>query len=359
VQPEAEDPMGVFEEKLESTRKRLRIPGMSVAVLKSRQVVFQKGFGYADIENKVLAAENTPYNIASLTKPFGAAILMQLVEEGRLDLDDAMEELLEETSFQYGGYSAQGYEDLCRKIRKLAWRYGKPLWDYRCDTERISVRHHLTHTAQGRPGERYRYNGFLFSFLSHVAEKASGKAYADLLVERIIAPLEMTRTVPSIDAALRDETLSQRAQYYRAGAFGGYVPSTYPVKLSTSAGIVSTVMDLAKFDVAMDRDMIVSEASKEAMFTPTRSTSGKTLPYGLGWFVQEHGGIELIWHYGHAPKAYSSMILKVPEQELTMILLANSDGASRDFNLGKGDVLNSPFASLFIKQFVRTNKTQH
>ena len=87
------------------------------------------------------------------------------------------------------------------------------------------------------------------------------------------------------------------------------------------------------------------------MYTPTISTRGKTLPYGLGWFVQEYKGIKMVWHYGHAPKAYSSLILKIPENELTMILLANSDGASRNFNLGYGNVLNSPFALLFINQF--------
>jgi CubicO group peptidase (beta-lactamase class C family) len=85
--------------------------------------------------------------------------------------------------------------------------------------------------------------------------------------------------------------------------------------------------------------MIISKESKETMYTPTISTSGGILPYGLGWFVQKYKGIKLVWHYGHAPKAYSSLILKIPEKELTMILLANSDGASREFNLGKGNVL--------------------
>jgi len=84
------------------------------------------------------------------------------------------------------------------------------------------------------------------------------------------------------------------------------------------------------------------------MYTPNSSTSGGILPFGLGWFVQEYKGIKLVWHYGHAPKAYSSLILKIPEKELTLILLANSDGAIRNFNLGSGNVLNSPFATLFI-----------
>lgn len=112
TQPDTFDPMQLFEQRLESMRKTLSIPGMSVAVLKEQEIVFNKGFGYADIENQIPATENTPYNIASLTKPFGATILMSLVEEGRLNLDDAMADILKETYFQYGDHNAYGYADL-------------------------------------------------------------------------------------------------------------------------------------------------------------------------------------------------------------------------------------------------------
>ena len=348
---ETPDPMQRFEQELENLQNRLRIPGMSVAVLREQRVAFAKGFGYADIENQILATENTPYYIASLTKPFGATVLMCLVEEGRLNLDDAMRDLLKESYFEYGGYTAQGYGDLCRKIRKLAWRYGDLLWDYRCDREKITVRHHLTHTSQGKPGDRYLYNGFLYSFLSNVAEEASGKKFDELLVEKIIAPLGMSRTVPSINETDRARILREKAKSYRI-ALWGFVPSNYEARVSASAGMVSTVMDLAKFDVAMDQNRIISRESKETMFMPMISNGGKTLPYGLGWFVQEYRGMKILWHYGYDPGAYSSLIVKLPEKKLTTILLANSDGASRNQNLGAGDVFASPFAALFIRIFV-------
>jgi CubicO group peptidase (beta-lactamase class C family) len=350
------EPMQLFEQEIQNLRKTLRIPGMSVAILKEQEIVFKKGFGYADIQNQIPATENTPYNLASLTKPFAATVLMCLVEEGKLNLDQALSGILKDSEFHYQGYSANGYMELCNKIRKLAWRYSS-IWDYRCHTEKISVKHHLTHTSQGVPGANYKYNGFLFSFLANVAEEASGKAFNELLVEKIIAPLEMTSTVPSIHEGLRRETLTQRAKYYQLGVFGALIPSKKnPYELSASAGMVSTVIDLAKFDVAMDQNRIISGESKKTMFTRTISNSGKRLPYGLGWFVQEYRGAKIVWHYGHAPEAYSSLIVKMPAKELTMILLANSDGASRGFNLGKGDLLNSPFASLFINHFTNIKR---
>ena len=354
-QPAINDPVVNFEQEVERLQKKYKIPGMSVAILQHQQVIFSAGFGLADIENKIAATADTPYNIASLSKPFAGALLMKLVEEGQLDLDTAMAEILVNTDFTYDDLIMHGYAETCQKIKAFSrdpdFEYAFLLKDYRCNTKKITVRHHLTHTAQGIPGSRYRYNGFLFGFLSRVTEEISGKPYSELLVKNIIAPLEMTRTVPCARKDLCDQILAERAKYYRVGFGGNFKLSNYPAKLSSSAGIVSTVLDLAKFDVAMDRNLIVSETSKQLMFTQNRSNSGDPLPYGLGWFVQIHEGQKLVWHYGWAPKAYSSLILKVPEEEVTLILLANSDGASAPFRLGAGNVLRSPFAVVFLNLF--------
>jgi CubicO group peptidase (beta-lactamase class C family) len=373
AQPAAKGPIQTFTQEIERLRIEFKIPGLSVAVLQGPQVVFANGFGYADINDKIPAIANTPYNIASCTKPFAAAVLMKLVEEGQLCLDDEMAKILNDTVFPFRRGTIHGYANACEKITEMGKKKSTPFvflfQDYRCYTERITVRHHLTHTSQGLPGDAYRYNGFLYGLLSHVAEAVSGKGFADLLVENIIAPLEMTRTVPSISDSHRDQVLAERAKYYRVDDRGNFVLSQWPPKeivkaleasgldstprLNAGGGMISTVLDLAKFDIAMDRNLIVSDISKEAMFTSTISNSGQALPYGLGWFVQEYEGVKIVWHYGWAPKAYSSLILKVPKEEVTLILLANSDGASAPFRLGEGNVLNSPFAVMFINLFTK------
>lgn len=350
-----QDPVQALRQEMERLGNDLNIPGMSVAVVRNQQIVFAEGFGFADLEDKIPATPATPYNIASISKTFASAVLMKLVEQGRLNLDREMSDVLADIDFPYNNSSLHGYADICSEIRSVSknpfFRYGSLIRNYRCDTEKITVKHHLTHTSQGDPGETYRYNGFLFKFLTYVAQKASGKQFDELLVENIIAPLGMYRTVPSISKGLRHQILANRAKYYRRNFWGSFALSSYPVTLSASAGIVSTVLDLAKFDAGMDRNLIVSAETKAAMFTPTISKSGLPLPYGLGWFVQKHKGIKLVWHYGYAPKAYSSLILKVPDENVTFILLANSDAASSKFNLGAGNVLKSPFAVVFLNLF--------
>ena len=85
-----QDPIETFKLEIERLQKKYNIPGMSVAVFQKQQAIFADGHGYADIENKIPATADTPYNIASLTKTFGAALLMKLVEEGKLNLQDEM-----------------------------------------------------------------------------------------------------------------------------------------------------------------------------------------------------------------------------------------------------------------------------
>src|SRR5688572_6577084 len=133
-----------LERLLDGLRQQLKIPAMSCAIVKDQKVVWAKGFGYADIENKIPATEHTSYHLASLTKTFASTILMQLVQAGKVKLDDPVS------------------------------KYGILL-----ESEGvIKVRHLLSHTSEGTPGEQYRYNGNRFAELDKVVQRASGKSFA-------------------------------------------------------------------------------------------------------------------------------------------------------------------------------------
>lgn len=349
-----------FSRQLQKLRADYRIPGLSVTVLHKQRVVLARGFGYADWNNKIPATPETPYNIASLTKPIAAVVLIKIVENGKLNLDDLMSTVLENRVFHLGSRILNGYAEGCEFINLVALDGGNPnrllYQDYRCDTEKVTVRHHLTHTAQGKPGESYQYNGMLYGVLSHVAEESSGESFPDLVVDYVVRPTDMSWTIPSLSEAQRERVLAARANYYTGRGAGDFIPSSYPIGLSAAAGMVSTVVDLGKFDVALDQNRLVSSESKMAMFTPAISLDGRTLPYGLGWFVQNYEGLTLIWHYGWAPRAYSSLYLKVPSKQLTLVLLANSEGLSADFQLARGNVLGSPFAVAFLKSIVKVTE---
>jgi hypothetical protein len=118
--------------------------------------------------------------------------------------------------------------------------------------------------------------------------------------------------------------------------------------VSASTGVVTTVLDLAQFDRALDRNMLVDAATRRRAWQPAASS----LPTGLGWFVQDYNGERVVWHFGVARDAYSALYLKVPDRNLTLILMANSDGLAAPYTLSNGDITVSLFAQLFLKLFV-------
>jgi CubicO group peptidase (beta-lactamase class C family) len=330
---DADPRLARLDAQLEQLRKLVAVPGLSAAVVRDQQVAWAKGFGFADVAGRVPAAPDTPYRIASLTKPFAATLILQLVEQGKVGLDDPMAKYA--PAFPGDG---------------------------------VKVRHVLSHTSEGTPGANYRYNGNRFASLDAVIEKASGESFRQRLARVVLGPLGMADSVPGQDVLDRPNPLrdglgpDDRSRYERAlkrlaksyTLYGAeeLVPSGYPPRgISSAAGLVSTATDLARFDAAVDRHQFLKPETQRLAWTPAVSNDGRTLPYALGWFVQDHTGLRLAWHYGYWP-TFSALILKVPERNVSLILLANSDGLSAPFSLGAGDVLNSPFAQTFLRLFV-------
>jgi hypothetical protein len=112
---------------------------------------------------------------------------------------------------------------------------------------------------------------------------------------------------------------------------------------------------MAKYDIAIDQNKFLTKETQQLAFTPTVSTKGEPLPYGLGWFTTNYKGTKLLWHYGYWT-GNSSFILKVPEQNITFIIMANSDNLSRPTDLGSGNALSSPVGMAFLKTFIFPEK---
>jgi CubicO group peptidase (beta-lactamase class C family) len=103
--------------------------------------------------------------------------------------------------------------------------------------------------------------------------------------------------------------------------------------------------------MAMDRNALIKPESKALAWSPTVTPAGDSLPYGLGWFSTRYKGVRVVWQYG-LWTAISSLILKVPEHELTFVILGNTDGLSAPYRLGGGDLASSPWAREFLDRFV-------
>jgi len=362
-----------FQGALEKLAENNHLPGFSAAIVMDQELLWSDGFGYADLENKVAAGPDTPYRLASLSKPFAAVILLQLVEEKKLDLGSLMRNFAILPWFESGGGN---------------WAH----YPARYAAQPITVRHVLSHTSQSNPpGDSYQYSGNVFGDLTWVIEDVTKSSYPQVLLERILQPLNMTRSLPGQMAPRRQDVARAIARPYGL-TDGKPVPAHYPGfgldpdvdvkpwnlnpayrlpretqdsrrKLlgkaftplysgQTASGVISTVRDLARFDVALDRNKLVSERSRREMFAAARSSMGKVLPYGLGWFVEEWNGNSLVWHYGWFPPTVSALYLKVPDRNLTFLLLSNCDGLSAGMPWTARGVRASPYARLFLDHFV-------
>jgi CubicO group peptidase (beta-lactamase class C family) len=125
-------------------------------------------------------------------------------------------------------------------------------------------------------------------------------------------------------------------------------PMPHGFTLSTTAGLVASAPDVAQFSIALDQGVLLNRESRDRAWERHVARDGRALPYGLGWFVQEIRGRKVVWHYGHGLES-SALIVKVPEDRLTFVILANSDGLSRWRGLGdSADVSASPAATLFL-----------
>src|SRR5215218_9647072 len=261
-----------FERDADEIRNRLHIPGMSAAILENQKVLWTRGFGYADLENKVPATPDTLYSVASVTKTFGSTLLMQLVEKGQVALDEPI-------------------------AKYPPSRYAPAITD-----ERVQIRHILSHTSEGTPGQEFSYNGNLYDAITSVIEKKYGGPFQDVITRRILDPLQMTESVPGHNVIDNPElarryapALARFAKPYTLYGHGEIIPVTYPSKdIGAAAGLLSTVRDLAKYDVAIDRHVLLEPKTQELAWMPFVSNAGKPLPYGLGWFVGDYRGERLV-----------------------------------------------------------------
>ena len=317
--------LSLFERYLEALREQSAIPGMSATVVQGGRVVWEKGFGLQNVEKVIAARPDTPYPVTDLSQTFAATVLLQqCVDRGNLEVTDT--------------------------VRRWISQYPNRV---------ITVGQVLTHVSSGS----YKYDPSRYQDLGGVVDQCANGKYPAKLTAEVFERLGMKTTVPGEDLANStspNRTLYPAADLNRYIDVLGRVATPYKVDsrgrptqtaysgqaLTTSSGVVSTVQDLARFDGSLTT--LVDPGTLNSAW----NRAGASVPTGLGWFVQSYNGQRLVWHFGIARDAYSSLILKVPDKDLTFILLANSDALSAPYSLENGDVTKSLFATVFLKLFV-------
>jgi CubicO group peptidase (beta-lactamase class C family) len=286
----------------------------SVLVGYKGEIIFQKGYGFQDKENGVKNSEDTAFLVGSITKQFTAAAILQLQEQGKLQVTDTLYRYFPEypnseniTIYQLLTHQAglPEYLDLYEETD-----YGK---EYTVDQLLEKVQ---DAPVKGQPGEKFEYNNTGYNLLGGIIEKVSGQSYDDYLQEHIFAPAGMKHSAFGFDSDRQPE----RAVGYLNEEFEK-APFVHPSFSFAGGAISSTLEDLFLWDRALAGDKILSKKSKQEMFKSyTKETLMPNQAYGYGMYIVEEG--KSMYHPGFI-NGYSSNIFRSTENALVVIGLSN------------------------------------
>jgi len=312
----------LIEKAVAEEMEKNSVPGLAVAIALDGKIVYAKGFGFSDLENQVPFTAQTVSRIGSVSKSFTALSVMQLVEQGKINLDAEIQTYV--TTFPK--------KQAPITIRQLLGHQGG-IRHYKDNGEMLSnVRYADVESALAifkddplvnEPGEKYSYTTYGYNLLSRAVEAASGERFTDYVERHIINPLAMKQTY--FDD--RFKIIPRRAHFYTRLNNTSPVTNVPQVDQSNKwggGGLLSTVEDLVKYAAAYDGDKLAKRDTIARMFTAQKTRDGKPTAYGFGWTIATDQGKLRIEHSGGSTGA-TAILTKYPEQGLIIAALVNCD----------------------------------
>ncbi len=293
----------------------------AVLVSENGKIIYKKGFGMANMEWEIPVQPDTKFRIGSVTKQFTAALIMQLVEEGKIKLDGKITDYL--TDYRKDSGDRVTIHQLLNHTSGIPSYTGLPGFFQNESRDPYAVKDFVKKFASGdlefEPGSKFNYNNSGYFLLGAIIEQVTGKSYAKVLQERIFDPVGMKDSGYDDDAPL----IKKRAAGYQRTADGFENAAYLDMLLPYAAGsIYSTVEDLYKWDQALYDNKILSDASKKLMFTPGLSNYG----YGFGISDRPIGKTtqktKIIQHSGGI-NGFNSLFTRVVEQKSLVVILDN------------------------------------
>ncbi|HCF3400411.1 TPA: beta-lactamase family protein [Pseudomonas aeruginosa] len=317
--------------------ERQDVPGLALALVDDQQLVWARGFGYADRQHRINASEHTAFHAGDLSKLLIASATLQLAERGQLSLDAPLQDTLREFYVRSRFHADQSEADRAITFRRLLSHQSglpgehlPPLFG-----ERPSSLGQLPAKVSGvwlsnPPGTQVAYSNLGYELVGAAIERNTGKHFEQHMREHLLDPLQMTRSSFARNALPQ----AQRAQGYSGGGRpGSAAASDLPVN-----DLWSSPVDLSRFVRMLFANgrhkerQLLRKHSVEEMFR--QQNAGNALDFdcqvGLAWFLSPCGSAPLeggIRHYEYASatRGFSAHLVLLPEQRLAAIVMSNAD----------------------------------
>ena len=333
--PLSSEKIAAIEKVVSAAMSANSIPGASVAVAAGRDI-WTNGYGLADLENFVPAKAATVYRTASIAKPMTAVAIMQLAEQGKIDLDAPVQKYLPSFPTKQWPITTRQLLGHIAGVR----HYKQPTESYLTEhfwTLTDAIRVFESDELMFEPGTKYGYTTFGYVLLGRIVEAVSGQDYMTYLGTHVLDPAGMKNTGMDDVYAL----IPNRSHGYQKNDKGSVVNAALA---DTShkvpgGGLLSSAADLVRFAVAFRDGKLVQPRTRDEMLTPLKLRDGRTTGYGLGWGIGEFRGRRLISHAG-GQAGVSTMLAFLPDHDLTVALMFNMEGVR------VGPVLESVLAAV-------------
>jgi CubicO group peptidase (beta-lactamase class C family) len=319
--PDVFDDVAALSEK---SRVEWGAPGMSVAVVLDSKIAWAEGFGLADVENDVPARANTVYRIASISKPLASTAVMQLVEQGKVRLEDPITKYVPSFPDKGLGITLRHLMTHTSGIRHYA--EGEMAMKAHFDSIEEAIEIFKDDPLLFTPGTKYSYSTYAYNLLAGVVESASGLTFEAYMKEKVWGPAGMTSTYLEHQGELVEH---RSEQYVKAGG-NGRVRNAPFADLSVKwagGGMISSVEDLARFAIALDQGKLLKRETLEAMYEPMTLADGSKTDYGLGWDSQVDAKARRWIAHGGGATGGSTYILRLPERGFAVAIEANVENA--------------------------------
>ncbi|MBO9613956.1 MAG: beta-lactamase family protein [Dyadobacter sp.] len=321
---------GSFEQDVERYARMLDLPAYALGVAEGDRLLFFKSAGYADSAGKVAITKDHIFEIASITKSLTSIVLQQLEQAGKLSLNDPVDK----------------YPN--RFFTKERW------------TAQTTLAHLVSHTSESRPvGSAFVYNGSKFNIVFNAFTAVNPvdtteeltRPFTMEIEKGILKPLQMTHTLTRFtDREHGDLRKWVAVKYSLDAATGKYVPRPVnPAGMQSGPGfgMMSSVQDLVRYSAGIGEGKLLSNERYRKITAPFYPGS----PQGMGWFTYSIADVDLHWSYGYGDNS-SALLLRVPQRNLSLILLSPANAHSAAALLGFGNPLLAPIVASFVRNYL-------
>jgi CubicO group peptidase (beta-lactamase class C family) len=319
-----------IEEKLETRRKELGIPGMALAIVKDNQIILLKGFGYKDFEKQVAVTPDSQFAIGSATKAFTALSVLMSQDEGKLSINDNPKKHLP--------YFKINDSEIDKNITVrdlLAHSSGLNRTDLGWVTGKLTREEIIRVAGEAKPTaklrEKFQYQNVMYAAAGEIVARMQKTPWDKFVVDRIFKPLGMKNSNISIKEMQKAKDFSFGYDYNFDTRQTRRLAMRDLNEIAPAGSINSSARDMAEWlrfvlsKGEANGKRLISEASFEEWIKPQMKIGGN-MNYGLGWFLQEWNGLKVVQHGGNID-GFNSLVAMIPEKNIGFVMLTNVSGS--------------------------------